>query len=632
MLAFLESPWYFVGMKTIKLLWTLAAALALGSALAMDSAELAAFELSLQQGLQERSREYALSAAMSVRLEEVAAFYVDAPEFRYRVQNLESVAEGAPSFTPGKPLYVASPVHPDLPPLPDERLRALITDKAKRYLQRQGFDKADSGYAYWLDLAQRWIWRDVLVRSGPRYIVPLFNDRGECVATLVVHAYGQMGSIDSSLRGCKRNYPYLNQADARKRLAEVGVEPAGELRAVHLPGRSRAWPVGACSEHITYDDAFSGVWTDGKNAVGILSGNVYRLTKPFESLDKLASELTFAVEYVHAPDEDPRQIVLEYPGFAQLVACGDPRRSDYAGTKPLVRLPLSVMPRQKRSELLERQIGADAGLVTAEEARKRLEEDWLLFRDLGAMRDLFAGQLPAWLREELAAYPDDTPVREVFHLGHLWFVRSPVCLSERPPQDPLVRLMLDEVAASFVDTGQTPTTDQARELAWQLARILYRSSYYAELVDSQGRCALELSTPAQANVDRATLIMVSCRSPHPITSAQEAVAAFRAAGVEPGGELEAVLLPYRPDPRVPTCPAEDDALVYPYWSDGRYALHSQSGNLYRILPEGLNYLTETPEPYPQVASYTREGATSKYLVFYLPIELEAVHCATGNAR
>lgn len=619
-------------MKTIKLLWTLAAALALGSALAMDSAELAAFELSLQQGLQERSREYALSAAMSVRLEEVAAFYVDAPEFRYRVQNLESVAEGAPPFTPGEPLYVASPVRPDMPPLPDERLQALIADKAKRYLQKQGFDEADSGYEYWLDLAQRWIWRDVLVRSGPRYIVPLFNERGECVATLVVHAYDQMGSIDSSLRACKRNYPYLNQADARKRLAEAGVEPTGELRAVHLPGRSRVWPVGACPEYTTYDDAFSGVWTDGKNAVGILSGNVYRLTKPFESLDELASELTFAVEYVHAPDEDPRQIVLEYPGFAQLVACGDPRRSDYAGTKPLERLPLSVMPRQKRSELLERQIGADAGLVTAEEARKRLEEGWLLFSDLGAMRDLFAGELPAWLREELAAYPDDTPVREVFHLGHLWFVRSLVRLPERPPQDPLVRLMLDEVAASFVDTGQTPTTDEARELAWQLARVLYRSSYYAELVDSQGRCALELSTPAQANVDRDTLIMASCRSPHPITSAQEAVAAFRAAGIEPRGELEAVLLPYRPDPRVPACPGEDDALVYPYWSDGHYALHSQSGNLYRILPEGLNYLTQTPEPYPQVASYTREGVTSKYLVFYLPIELEAVHCATGNAQ
>jgi hypothetical protein len=84
-----------------------------------------------------------------------------------------------------------------------------------------------------------------------------------------------------------------------------------------------------------------------------------------------------------------------------------------------------------------------------------------------------------------------------------------------------------------------------------------------------------------------------------------------------------VLIPTERDPLTPGCPNDREAFFYPYWSDGRYALNSQTGDLYRLLPAGLDYLTQTPEPYPTVFT-APEGA--KFLVFFLPVQLEAVNC------
>ncbi len=621
-------------MKTIKLLLALWAIVGLSSGLANDPWALEALELSAEEGIQVRSPADALASALGVNLDDLVEMYAHLePEYVHRLAELATAGDGAAPLTPGKPLYVNAPLRRDAAPPTDERLRRVLADKAKRFLTLQGLTEGSEGYARWLELAQAWYWRDTLAGNGPRYVVPLFNPRGECVAVAVVNAWKHPGSVTRTLTSCPRNYAYLNQEDARKRLAEEGLQPARTLRALAIPVAENSWPIRRCSAPNTVDDRLTGVWTDGVHAVGVASGNVYRLTRPFASPDDLAAMLRFTVRYAHVSDEDPRWIAPRYPGFLALQACGDPKRSDYVATRPLERVPASATPAKKRNGLLDRQIGlngADQGRATPEEARKRLEGGPPLYMDLGTLREMFGGLLPRWADEKIAPLPDETPVRKIFHLTDPYFVRSLLRLPVDPANDPLVRLMLDEVArAELRKPLGTPSAslEDARQKTWAFTRAIFSSRYYAELVDDRGRCVLAISTPAATGEGSFGDLLTSCRSSNPVADADAAAARFREAGIEPQGELEAVLIFYQRDPRTPTCPGDKDTMIYPYWSDGRYALNGQSGNLYRLLPQGLDYLTQTPEPYPAVFT-TPEGA--KFLAFFLPVRLEAIQCTGGR--
>lgn len=575
-------------MKTIKLLILLWAGLVFSLALANDPWGLEVLEQSARQGIEPRTPEDALALALDVDVEDLAALYAELPQsYLRRFENLGPVREGEPRFRPGEPLYVDAPLRRDTPPPPDARIRRLLADKAKRFLARNGIEAGQEGFDRWLELAKTWYWRDVLTRAGPRYVVPLFNARGECVGTVVVPAWKHPGSLVRTVTSCQRNYPYLGEADARKRLAEEGLEPVRGLVAAFLPGPANLRPLGACDAANTFGDGRLGVWTDGVHAVGVASGNVYRLTQPFDDLKRLAGRLRYAVQYVQVPDEDPRQITPVYPGFFKLVGCGDPQRDDYEGTRPQGRLPASVMSARKRSALLERQLaqgGPDR--PTPEAARRRFEDGFLFRSDVGMLRSIFGERLPPWALEALAALPEETPVMDVLQLREPYFVRSLVRLPENPPNDPLVDLALDAVARDRmrVPLG-TPalTLEEARQRVWTFTRGLFVSRYYTELVDEKGRCVLMASVPVQDEAGGFGEMLAACRTPDPVRSAGAAATRFREAGVEPRGPLEAVLLFHRPDPRTLDCPGDEEALLVPYWSDGRYALNGQSGNLYRIL-------------------------------------------------
>ncbi|GEM_PF-3210305 len=624
-------------MKTTKLLLLLWAGLVFSLALANDPWGLEVLEQSALQGIEPRSREDALGLALDVDVEDLAALFAELPQsYLDRFENLGPVREDEPRLRPGEPLYVETPFRRDTPPPPNARIRRLLIDKAKRFLARNGVDAGNADYDRWLELAKTWYWRDVLTQAGPRYVVPLFNARGECMGTVVVPAWKHPGSIDSIVTTCQRNYPYLNQDDARKRLAEEGLEPVRGLVAAFLPGPANLRPLGVCDAANTYGDGRLGVWTDGVHAVGVASGNVYRLTQPFDDLKRLAERLRYAVQYVQAPDEDPRRIAPVYPGFFELVGCGDPNRNDYEGTRPLARLPLSAMPARRRSDLLERQLATSGPDRPAPEApRRRFVDGFLFHSDVGTLRSIFGERLSPWALETLAALPEETPVMDVLQMREPYFVRSLVRLPENPPSDPLVHLALDAVARDRmrVPLGTpAPTLEEARKRVWTFTRSLHGSRYYTEFVDENGRCVLMASVPPQDEEGDFGEMLAACRNPYPVQEAAGAAARFRSAGVEPQGPLEAVLLFHRPDPRTPTCPGDEDALLVPYWSDGRYALNGQSGNLYRILPEGLNYLTQAPEPYPWIERSDEDEAGLEFLIFYLPVRLEPVRCASERVR
>ncbi len=624
-------------MNTIKLLILLWIGLSGYPVLATDPWILDALIAGEEQGIQARTADDALAMALGVSAEDVQSLY-DVPrlaKYRMRLEGLETAGNGRPVLTPAAPLRVDSPLSPDTPMPSQGRIRKILDDKARRFLLKQGLSENDPAFAGWLERARTWMWQDVLVEAGPRYLVPLFNSGGDCVALLIVRAWKHPGSIASSLTACDRNYALLNREDAAMRLAEEGLHPKKELRAVFIPSRDERWPRQGCVLGSTRDDADAGVWTDGVHAVGIASGNVYTLSEPYETLADLAGRLEYGVRYVQAPDEDPRYIVPTYRGVFRLVGCGRPDRSDYAAVAPLKELPLSAMPPHKRSELLETQVGTEGGTrphTTPEEARRSMNELLLVTGgNVGDFRSFFERQLPAWAREALQGLPGDTRLFDVAHLTEPRYARSLVRLPQNPPSDPLVRLFLDEVAAAVirepVATGAAPTPELAREQTWAFARAVHASRYFANLVDDQGRCLLTLSVPDGELGGGFGAAIAPCPSPRPFYDAGAARKRFAQAGVTPQGELELVLIPTERDPLTPGCPKERETFFYLYWSDGRYAMNSQTGDLYRLLPAGLNYLTQTPEPYPAVFT-APEGA--KFLVFFLPVQLEAFECSEAR--
>jgi len=603
-------------MKTIKRLYPLLVLFAFAVALAVDPPKLKIIELSDQLGIKVLTSEDAVNYALGVTSSDIEDLYAGQhEEYRQRL-------EGAGLPNPGEPLYIDSPLKLDSDPPDDQRIRKVLADKAKRYLLKQGLNESDPDFARWLELTQKWMWRDVLAKYGPRYLVPLFNEHDECLATMIVYAWAQQGSISTTLTACPRDYPYLSKGDALRRLADEGIEPVNDLRPVFIPARFQRWPVRACNSANTSADTLIGVWTDGLNAIGIASGNVYRLSTPFESLDDLRRQLKYTIKFIEAPDEDPRNIVPDYQGFMRLVACGDPHQSSYTAKAQSEKSNRGAAPKTAAIYL-------DNNAIEEIPTDRFLGEFASFWGDHLTIDDIQDVVRNPQKLAALAKYSPDSHALDTLEIGPLLRAESLVHLPENPPQTAFAKLLTRTAAKSrqqlFLEYESDLPLDQAEKDVWDQLRIQTGPHFYFTLHDPEtGLCIALLSSPALKKGINTGYSLMECPSN---TGPLNAEAAAKLLGdLEPGGNhpLRLVLIPTRPEGSSLRC----DPLMYkgPYWSDGALAVNAFSHNVYRILPTGVDWINDPPPPYLQTNRMMLDEKPYEYLMAYLPLRLESIVC------
>lgn len=603
-------------MKTIKHLYLLLVLIAFSVALAVDPPSLKIIELSDQLGIKVLTSEDAVNYALGVTSSDIENLYTDQNE-KYH-QRLE----GAGLPNPGEPLYIDSPLRLDSNPPDDQRIRKVLVDKAKRYLFKQGLNESDPDFASRLELIQKWMWRDVLAKYGPRYLVPLFNERGECLATLIVYAWAQQGSISTTLIACPRDYPYLSKEDALHRLADEGIEPVNDLRPVFIPAQFQRWPVRVCNSANISTDTLIGVWTDGLNAVGIASGNVYQLSNPFESLDDLRQRLKYTIQYIEAPDGDPRNIVPDYQGFMRLIACGDPHQTDYTAEEQIEKAGQNTTP-ETPTEYLSRN--------TIEEIpTDRFLSDFASFWGDSLTIDDIQGVIhdPQKL-VALAKYSPDSHALDTLKIGPLLRVESLVHLPENPPQTALAKLLIRAAATSrqqlFLEYESDLPLDQAEKDVWDELRVQTGPHFYFTLHDPEtGLCLALLNSPALKKGMSAGYSLMECPSNTGPLSAEGAAKVLNDLKLSGSHPLQLVLIPTRPEGNSLRC----DPLMYggPYWTDGSFAVNAFSHNVYRILPTGVDWINNPPPPYLQTNRMMINNKYFEFLTAYLPLKLESIRC------
>lgn len=607
-------------MKTIKHLYPLLFLIAFAIALAVDPPNLKVIELSDQLGIKVLTSEDAINYALGISPSEIEELYGSQnQEYRQRL-------EGAGLPNPGEPLYIDSPLKLDSSPPNDERIRRALADKAKRYLLRQSLNESDPDFARWLDLTQKWMWRDVLAKFGPRYLVPLFNEHGECLATLIVYAWAQQGSISTTLTACPRDYPYLSNEDALRRLADESIEPVNDLRPVFIPAQFQRWPVRACNSANTSADTLIGVWTDGFNAIGMASGNVYRLSDPFESLDDLRQRLKYTIQFIEAPDEDPRNIVPDYQGFMRLVACGDPHQTDYTAKEQIEKAGQNTTP-ETLTEYLSRNTIEE---IPTDRFLSEFASFWGDHLTIDDVREVVHDPEKLAI---LARYTPDSPALSTLKIGPLLKAKSLVRLPENPPQTALAKLLVRAAAKSrqqfFHSYGADLPLDQAEKDVWDQLRIQTGPQFFFTLHDPEtGLCLALLRSPALQRGGGAGYALMECPSDTGPLNAEAAAKVLNELKLGGDRPLQLVLIRARPEGNTFKC----DPLMRwgPYWSDGSLAVNAFSHNVYRILPNGDNWVENPPPPYLQTNQVELDEKTFEFLMAFLPLQLEALNCSTAT--
>ncbi len=577
-------------------------------------------------GLRAVSEAYVLSEAQTfletARVSEFVQLYEGGPEpAGGRFTGLEPSSPASEAFRLAHPLHVGSPFGPNAPVPAGGPLAGALDRLAVRKLREWKIEASDPERGRWLEQLKRWYWQDALRESGPRYLVPIVNAAGACVALFEYAAWWHEGGASFSLGACPER-GYLTRAATRRLLEGFGLDPANPLRLLRGLSTPRKTVVPrTCYERAFALDPDMGVWTDGRYAVDLRYGTTYRVQPHFDP--KAATEPPVATPNDRRGD-GPLRVAAPYtlePLFCTDAVPDAPLEPVAAPDEPLpLEGAIAWMPRQS----------AELEPIAEEDLLPWLRQLWGSSLTIQSLRRVVRD---AESLARLEIHAPETPALEALEVGPPLRAGSPVRLPERPPEAGLDRRLVDQAATSrqrlFAQYGVELSLDRARAQVWNALRIQTGPEFYVPLRDPESkRCLALLAVSALRESENAGggYALMECPSPAGPIDKEEARARLRELGAFPARPLELVRLPTRQDGRYRGC----DALLFqgPFWSDGRWAVHAFSGHVYRILPRGKDWLRNPPAPYLQAADVVMDGKAETYLGAFLPLRLEPLSGCT----